>query len=742
MARKSITPTSYSPNMPQDDNKWKYGHLHLIDSVPAGDERAAGALTTYVNWVNGNRQSRQWVRSVNWIENILFSAGRQYIDDILINRISSDANTGNQSLVNEAARSIPRPVNDLLGRYIETNIALLTENRPRPRVTPKSGKQEDIDSAELSELTMEYMWEALNAPEKHREIARIILHCGVAWMETIFDPTVPRRIATPETVREQKSLITGPDNSQIEVPVARMVDVRDPVTGELRYDQEIAFGDVTSTVISPFEMYLPTAHWWNGDDMGWIMREYYCPIQTLKDKFSDKQKMGLTKAKGWHLENINEVGAENVRNLPIWWWERLSDLVEGSGHSLYVGTPEQWEGYTTVRIFDRKPNPSWPKGRTIIVAGNKLIYDSPKKIGARAYDPRWPDRWHPYTMFRWEPMIGSIYSRSLVSKLLPKLKRVNAIDTTLIMWRRTIPIAAWVAPKGSNPVEGLWSGMPGRIYEYDPRLTAGRAPEPVFPPDYPRTALEERAMQIAEMESIAGTEEILRGQRPTGATSATMLEVLRKQALASRSSILQAWDESLQEEGSIILQEVIKNVRNDPRYAQNLNIIAREQKSRLTIDTFTGLNLSDNVNIKVDTVSMALVSKEAREQKMLEFMQYLPSLMAAPIQLRSVIFDELGISKKVEPQGPDVQRAKRMLSWIRQGDFDRIIPIPEDDPYVFYDIFVAEMKDDAFWNLNFQQQTLLLKLIDAYKQKIEEIEIQKMKMQQLMMGAQGGGQPQ
>ena len=713
----------------------KYGQLEQIDSLPAGDEKVASAIDTYANYIDSNRQSRHWVRSVQWIENILFSSGRQYVDDILISRLSRDTATQDQGIVDQASRMIPRPVNDFLGRYVETNIALLTENKPKPRVTAKSEKTEDEDSAELSEMTLEYMWEALKMPELHREIARIMLHCGVCWMEVCYDPAEPRRIAVPETIREQNTVLTGPGGS-VSVPVPRDIDLRDE-SGALKYTQNVQYGEIVANVVSPFEMHIPTTHWWNRDGMNWVMREYFIPISSLKDKYNKKVE-GLTKANGWHIDNLDKVsGGQNVRNLPMWWWERLSDLVEGPGPTMYVGTPEQWNDHTTVRIFDRKPNATWPRGRTVIAAGGQVLYDSPKKIGARAYDPRWPDRWHPYVRYRWEPQIGSIYGRSLVSKLLPKLKRINAIDTTLIMWRRTVPIAAWIAPKGSHPVEGMWSGMPGGIYEYDPRLSGGKAPEPVFPPDYPKTALEERAMQLSEMEAIAGTEEILRGQRPPGVNSASMLNVLRNQALASRSAILQAWDESLQEEGSFILQEMIKNIREDPRYADGLRIIARNKQSSLTINTFSGTNLSDNVNIKIDTASMALSSKEAREQKILEFMQYLPNLMAVPTTLRTAIFDELGLKNQIEPQGPDVQRAKRMLSWIRQGDFTRVIPFVEDDPYVFYEIFTTEIKKDGFYNLNQQQQMMIIALIDTYKQRIEAMELQQMKLQQMM---QGGGQ--
>jgi hypothetical protein len=262
----------------------------------------------------------------------------------------------------------------------------------------------------------------------------------------------------------------------------------------------------------------------------------------------------------------------------------------------------------------------------------------------------------------------------------------------------------------------------------------------VFAPDYPKTALEERATQIAEMESIAGTEEILRGQRPTGVNSAAMIDILRKQALASRSPALQSWDESLQKEGSHLLQEVIKHISNDPRYAERIRVLAREKKSWLSVRNFSGSDLSDNVVVRVDTASMALVSKEARQAKALEFMQYAPGLMALPASLREAILEEMDFAKGLKPQGPDVDRAKRLLAYIRQGDFDRVIPFPTDDPYVFHGILVDEQKSEAFWDLDEGQQNLIIGLINVYKQMIQFKEEQAIRLQQMMGGPSAGGQ--
>lgn len=1099
--------------------KGRKGHLFLIDNISHGDEDVAKIITEYTNMVHVNKRSRMWQRAMIWIENILFGLGRHYIDDIFLSRISQNSNDGTLSIADDITRDVPKPTNDLLGRYIETNIALLTENRPIPRITPKSDSLVDKRAAELSELTMEYLWEELDLPEKHREIARLLLYTGTCFLETVYDPLQARYMPVPATTTEARTPIAP----GVYAPVPREVLQIDPETGTFKQTGKMEYGDVTSTVISGFEIHLPNEHWWDGENMNWIMREYYTSIDAIKDKYLSKDLRGVvTKSNGYFKKNIEQVKPQNVRDLPMWWWERLTDAVEGPGPSLYVGTPETWDDYTSVRIFDRKPNDKWPKGRTVIVAGDQLIYDSPKEIGARAFDPRWPKRWHPYTRYRWEGQVGSILGRSLVSKLLPKIKRINSIDTTQIMWRRTVPIASWILPRGSSPVEQLhclpgyaqiftnegfkeirdlkpgdqvsypggfttvkqlhkngknnrfvqihaykhsqikttedhifpiirdnsiievkaseiykgdyvvcssnrqknlipeidlivlpsaeeirdkegirtrivdhpgrgmpssiprsarfkldedllwlfglyaaegctsknrtliclgyhelkmankvsdliekkfgispkinqniekgvtvvtinsgilsrmfryfipgtaktkkispeiyntntsllplvagwldgdgsrtnfkgainfggttaslnlasqirticlneglltglhrtersleggigtywliylandcqnltnfsfrfagqvgpnprsnkyfyqvdenkWlfqvtqtpkfivnlasedvydittesgyynfrgitihnSGRPGSYILFDPRRTQGMEPKPVYPPSYPASAMQEREMQIQEMEMIAGTEDVLRGERPVGVNSSVMLNTLRKQALASRSAILQAWDESLQNTGTALIQEVIKHIGKDDRYKQRINILAREKASSFSIDEFAAMNLSDNVQVRIDTASLAMVSREAKQARAIEVMQYAQGLMMLPTPLRAKMIDELGWPDTLSPQGPDIMRARALIQYVKSKRFDLAFPMPEDDPYVIHELLVAEVKNENFIDLENEVQKKLFELIEMYRNEIEKIETARMQFQQMLATPPEGGE--
>lgn len=723
--------------------KFAAGHLNRLDDMPPMDPKIGAAISTYSNAIANNRQSYKWVQAVQWVENILFGLGRQYIDDLLVTRITRDSD-GNQAVGREFAKKIPKPTNDFIGRYVETNISLLTENRPQPRITAKSDSREDRQKAELAQLVIEYLWEELQLPEKHREIARILMYCGVCFLETIWDPTEQRHMAVQKTEKVQGAAISaGPGITPINIPVERRVGKVDD-QGRPILEGTIAYGDMRCTVVSPFELHFPQVHWW--EDIDWVMKESYMPIQTIRDRYLDPGlKEVLTKKNGWNLEALDHIAATNVQTLPLWWWERMANIVEGPGPSIYVGNPELWDDYCVVKVWDRKPNPKWPNGRTVITVGDKVLYDSPKKIGARAYDPRWPHRWHPYTRFRWEAQIGSIFGRSLVSKLVPKLKRINAIDTTLIMYGRTVPIATWIMPKGTSPVEDQHTGRPGSYIEYDPRRTNNQAPTPVHPTAYPEALLVARDMCKAEMEAMAGTEDVLRGQRPTGVNSAAMLDVLRKQALSSRSAILQAWDESLQHVGTSILQEVVKHVRDDDRYLEGLKILAREKASRFTIKSFVGTDLSDNVVVKVDTISQAMLSKEAKQARAVEVMQYAPGLVQLPITLQKKLMDDLGWPDSMAPKSQDIQRAQILLGFVKNNRFDLAVPFPEDDPYILHEFLVEDLKSEGFIDYPIEQQQKILELINMYQMEIERIEKAQIRMQMDMAAANNeaaGGQVQ
>lgn len=245
-------------------------------------------------------------------------------------------------------------------------------------------------------------------------------------------------------------------------------------------------------------------------------------------------------------------------------------------------------------------------------------------------------------------------------------------------------------------------------------------------------------MALRHLEEIAGTEQILHGERPSGTTSGAMLQVLRNMALAAKSPVLQSFDEALQMTASALNQETKKHIATDERFRRRIAILAREKASPFTIDKFSGSMISDNVNVKIDTVSQAFFAKEAKAQRAIEVMQYGPNLASMNIQLQTELLRDLGWPDVLAPQGGDIKRAKMLIQFTKDRRFDLAIPMAEDDPYVIHDLIIKEVKSEALFNMPEDVVMHLYKLSDHYKAKIEEIEMARMQAMQMQGGVPNG----
>ncbi|MCI0561473.1 MAG: hypothetical protein MN733_23545, partial [Nitrososphaera sp.] len=102
--------------------------VNKLDEMEPGAKGVAQALSDYLDHVDAERHGSYWARAMVWVQNIIFSAGRHYVNDILSGRLtnSNSEGIGDISIAQDVARNIPKPTNDVLGRYVETNISLLT----------------------------------------------------------------------------------------------------------------------------------------------------------------------------------------------------------------------------------------------------------------------------------------------------------------------------------------------------------------------------------------------------------------------------------------------------------------------------------------------------------------------------------------------------------------------------------------------------------------------------------------
>lgn len=141
-------------------------------------------------------------------------------------------------------------------------------------------------------------------------------------------------------------------------------------------------------------------------------------------------------------------------------------------------------------------------------------------------------------IFNWcyapyERIDGRIYGRSVVDIIAAKQDQLNRFDSYLeLCWSRMgNPI--WVEPKGAEVEK--FTGEPGLVVKYMPTIQ-GAKPERLDGIAPPAGAPEHRQQIIADIESLAGTLDVLKGDKPGGveAFSALQLLVERSQSRFTR----------------------------------------------------------------------------------------------------------------------------------------------------------------------------------------------------------------
>ena len=198
-----------------------------------------------------------------------------------------------------------------------------------------------------------------------------------------------------------------------------------------------------------------------------------------------------------------------------------------------------------------KPNRDYPDGLFLRVLGDAqptIIHKTDEGLpGPLPYkdikgNPIWP-----WVHMGYEHMGGRIWARSPLETLLPKQDQINQLDSLvqLIIQRTANPV--WLEPKGSEVKK--FTGEPGLVVKYNPLIAAGNAkPERIPGENIPATLMALRQSYIQDFENLAGTSDVLKGQRPPNieAFSALQLLVERSQsrfapALAERGRAYRAW---------------------------------------------------------------------------------------------------------------------------------------------------------------------------------------------------------
>jgi len=616
---------------------------------------------------------------------------------------------------------IPRPVTNYLFDAYQTLKAYLLQQQPRSTVYPNSDNYADKMAAQISELVAECNWEKLKEEQNYEYAASTALVYGTAFKKDYWD-TSSIQIAKVPKMEEQP--ITDPASGS--VIGMENKEVIDPETGEVVFE-ELPLGDVNTAIVEPYKMVLdPISN--DIHNCRWIMEYNILSLDIVKQLYK-KEGKGFT----GEAENIKPETTLSS-SLKRFYQLKTSSGVGSDNNTQRVnssgGSSGMIENAVVLKEYYEAPTKKYTKGRLIVVAGGKLLF-----VGDSPYQGTELGDWHPYSEFRWEVVPGRFWGKSPLDAAVELQKRINSIDATIILTRKTMAIPQKLNPKGSGLKNNEWTGRPGQMIDY--RAVGGAKPEVVGSQGVHPQVFQERAEARESMKEITGAVDILKGEKPGSVTAASALEMLYEVATGKLKPVLDRWTkfiESSQKKQLVLVANKYKEPRED--FINKLHA-KNKQLPKEMIDNFIGRDLYDNCNITIEAGSSVPKLQSVKKAQLMQMANTGALQLEIPENRVQFLKDmgQVGYDKAVSP---DINRAEwenDVLDNVDKEPDTVPVMLNIDDHKVHIEIHGRRMKEPSFLSASSEVQQAFMAHMEEHEQFLQN----QQQMQQ--MEAAMSGQP-
>lgn len=527
--------------------------------------------------------------------------------------------------------------NRIIG-LVRTEVAKLTKQRPAFVVTPTTGDDEDIGSAELAERVLRHQWRALELERKQRSALTWARVCGAGFWKIYWDKNAGERV----------DILVGPDGEPLTGQDGSVMRVSELPPQVLMAAQQagakprsVHQGDVCIEVRSPFEIVIdPLAREDGLTTAEWIIEE----CVRSKDYVRDRYGVDLP------ADADAIAGVAESRFAPS------IDVID-PGASQYKGVK--------VRELWQRPNGKVPNGKRCVWAGGKLLYED-----TNPYDSM------PYVMFTGVPVPGRFWPTSVVEQLRPVQTELNKTRSQIRENAARIGNPALLKSRLANV---KYNGVPGEVIEFDDTLP-NSVPSYLQPPELPNYVVQEPEQIEQSLREISGQHEVSSAQVPTGVTAASAIQLLQEQDDTRLGPEIAEMEMAIAQAGTKVL-DLIARFYDDQRTVQ----IAGEDGDWDIFD-FKGSQLAGNTHVEVQAGSSLPQNKAAKQAAMQDvlnlFLQY--GVQLDRRQLAKYLKDMRvgGFERLVEDFSNDESQINRENRQLAQGAQLPINEFDDDEAHV------------------------------------------------------------
>lgn len=210
---------------------------------------------------------------------------------------------------------------------VQNRLARLTQSPPKYDVRPNSNDSSDKDCARLGLQVIEDIFEKQNFTEKQQDLLMNAMQAGVAYVQTIWDPSLGKPMVDPET-------------------------------GEQGYE-----GDVRLEILTMFEVF-PDPLAKTIDDAQWIIKAKVRKLDYFKERYLER--------------------GDAVKEEDVWLQSSIYDLKANAATSVGIAgssASDQMKNSAIEIVYYEKRSKGHPNGRMCVVANGILLEDKELPIG-------------------------------------------------------------------------------------------------------------------------------------------------------------------------------------------------------------------------------------------------------------------------------------------------------------------------------------------------------------------------
>jgi len=653
----------------------------------------------------------------HWSEACLFIAGEQWVS---FNPVTRQFNRHNLD------SWIPTPVTNLLLRHYDRVRDILTNNEWMPRARPASDDQADIDAAIVATRSLHHLYRALHTGNLHAELAAWLVLTGNCFAYANWDPrsgllqSQPRQKVIEEPVEEpiarcdycaaehppaftgqvcptcgQGTLIDDVDFSQV---TTRRDYARD-AEGHIKY-RRYRQGEVCEGAANPFNLYVqPRDHW---DKVMYVDEVVPFDLDELVATFGSKAR---------------KVNAEDVRALTG------GGLQPSRAHYFNRGG-EAERSMCLVHYFRHKPmdyaddvkDGKFKKGKYIIVANGVMLHEG---------DLDTIDGLLPYAHGRYRVLPGELWGIGPMVDMIPQQKRINAIDSHIILNRKTMLSPQWTVPQGSGVT--FIDGRPGLLIRYNPHNTGGAMPRKEQGMPLPASIIQERDATMGDLERVGGTLDVLTGEKPPGVEAGVALNHLTEQAYRRFGNMVRDYRNCL------IAHEERKLRIVRAKWSNHRLIKVVGDNEEVEAFHYRGADLGSTTDVFMDLDRGILQSEAAKEQKLTQAASqgWLGDLRDPKV--RGPLLEKLGVPGFETEYTIDAKKARRVLMKLKRGE-DVPPPLPTDVHPIQFQVIADYTKTSEFEQLPEDVQQRILERANMHQQAMQQQAAQSMQAAEAAKG--------